>query len=114
MAQMFANIEREYETNGELVHEQDLLTQDLLHKIELEPLNAVQLTKAVTMLKECRQTRRYHKDITEEYEPIIQFMQSGENKKAIKALERVLGEARKRRSYHERRQYIPRVLNDDK
>ena len=89
-----------YNTNEELMKEQDLLTQDLLHKLELENLNAPEMMKVASKLKECRKVRRYHKDILEEVSPIVSFIEDPSNRAAMKKIERLLGDVRKQKNKH--------------
>jgi hypothetical protein len=42
---LMQTLETRYQVNSSGIHEQDQLTQDLLHKLELEPNNAVELVK---------------------------------------------------------------------
>lgn len=102
-----------YNTNEELMKEQDLLTQDLLHKLELENLNAPEMMKVASKLKECRKVRRYHKDILEEVSPIVSFIEDPSNRAAMKKIERLLGDVRKQKNKHKNRFYRPRVLHNE-
>lgn len=43
--QLFQNLDMRYQVNVAGVKEQDLITQDLLHKLELESLDAVEMVK---------------------------------------------------------------------
>ena len=60
-------------------------------------------------LSEVRKERRKHKDAVEELGPIVQFMH--ENRKAINAMEQLLGAVRKQEKYHGNRRYHPKVLD---
>lgn len=100
----------EYNAHIAIMKEQDALTQDLLHKLELEKLNAVQMMQVAKQLKEAREVRRYHKDLMEECEPLAQFLSDPNNKKLLKALERTLGDIRHVKESHKFRRYYPRVL----
>ena len=42
---LMQTLETRYQVNSSGIHEQDQLTQDMLHKLELEPNNAVELVK---------------------------------------------------------------------
>lgn len=107
---LMANVKSEYGAHQELVHTQDQLTQDFLHKLELETLNAVETMKLAKALRECRKVRRYHKDIIEELQPIIDYLSEPSRQKEIKQIERVLGEVRRKQTNHQNRRYVPRVL----
>ena len=97
---------------GEEVNNQDKLTQDFLHKLELGELKRDERSKVATKLAINRQDRRYYKDRVEEFEPIVQFFNDPVNKKVIEKLTQVLGETRRWESYHRDRKYKPRVLKE--
>ena len=50
--------------------EQEKITQDILHSLELDNLNYRDTAKAAIRLREARQKRRNAKDAAEELEPI--------------------------------------------
>lgn len=87
---------------------EDRRSQDLLHAIEFEPSGKAR-NKLATKLKECRVTRRHNKDLVEILEPVYQYMQRDQNRKAINLLEQTLGSVRKIVKKHQNRVYIPRV-----
>lgn len=97
---------------GEEVNNQDKLTQDFLHKLELGELKRDERSKVATKLAINRQDRRYYKDRVEEFEPIVQFFSDPVNKKVLEKLKQVLGETRRWESYHKDRKYKPRVLKE--
>lgn len=88
------------------VNEQDKLSQDLLHKLELEDLSPKERNKVARELQLNRKDRRYYKDLVEETEPIKRYV--ADNKKALDTLKMVLGEVRKVEKFHETRTYIPK------
>lgn len=101
----------------------DKLTQDLLHKLELEKLSCGEKNKIATQLKYCRKDRRYWKDITEELEPFMQLFNAIDNtkkneaecnKRFINMLRTALGNIRRQESYHANRQYKPRIITSEK
>lgn len=100
----------EYNYSYEEVNRLDKLTQDYLHQLELENLKCAERSKVATQLAICRKQRRIHKDKIEELQPLIDFLEESENKKAIERLKRVLGETKKQEKGHENRFYVPRVL----
>ena len=55
----------DYEFNSDEVSRLDRLTQDYLHKLELEGLDYRERAKVATQLKNTRQLRRQSKDTTE-------------------------------------------------
>lgn len=95
------------------VRRQDQLTQDLLHKLELENLNAVEISAVAKQLKECRKIRRSHKDKVEELQPIVDFMSSAKNQSSIESLERLMHEIKKTEAAHKNRTYKNRVLEGE-
>lgn len=94
------------------VNNQDKLTQDYLHKLELGELNCGERSKIATKLAINRQDRRYYKDRVEEFKPIVEFFNDPVNKKVFEKLKQVLGETRRWESYHKDRTYKPRVLKE--
>lgn len=99
---------------GEEVNNQDKLTQDYLHKLELGELKRDERSKVATKLAINRQDRRYYKDRVEEFEPIVKFFEDPVNKKVLDKMTQVLGETRRWESYHKERTYKPRVLKEKK
>lgn len=98
----------EYEWHKEKEKEQDSLTQDILHCLELEEMGYHERARLGKYLSDVRKERRKHKDALEELEPVIQFIDG--NRKAIKAMEQMLGAVRKQEKYHENRSYHPKIL----
>lgn len=97
----------------EKVNEQDKLTQDYLHSLELDDLKCGDRSKLATKLAVNRKDRRYYKDRVEELEPIITFFDEPQNKKMLDKLRaQTLGAVRKAESYHKDRTYTPKVLKD--
>ena len=91
----------------ENVHDQDKLSGDLLHKLELEELSAKDRNVVAKELELNRKDRRYYKDITEVTDPIKRYYT--DNKKAIDSLRLILGELKKIENYHKTRTYIPKT-----
>lgn len=88
--------------------QQNDLTQDLLHQLELDGEQSYpDRCKLVTVLRKNRQKRRGYKDTIEETEVIINY--TSDNKKAVELLKQLLGKVRKAESYHENRVYKPRI-----
>lgn len=112
-----------YKTAYDNVNKCDKLTQDLLHKLELDTLSTGEKNRIATQLKYCRKDRRYWKDIVEEYEPFIQlFNAKADNKKSeaefyirfIRMLREALGSTRRQEAYHADRHYKPRIIVEEK
>lgn len=121
----YTETNNQYLTAYAKVNECDKLTQDLLHKLELDNLSTPEKNKIATQLKYCRKDRRYWKDQVEELEPFIGLFNNigyrignatidqnriEHNKKFINLLREALGQTRKQEAYHADRTYKPRVL----
>ena len=106
----------DYQTAYENVNRCDKLTQDLLHKLELDDLTTSEKNRVATQLKYCRKDRRYWKDIVEELEPFIDIFTPGKNNtaaghiKTINLLSEALGKVRRQEAYHSDRRYKPRII----
>ena len=117
-------VKREYDIASEMVNQCDKLTQDLLHRLELESLSTNEKNKIATQLKYCRKDRRYWKDIVEEVESFVTMFNQTEasqadnkkkaeveaNRRFINMLRETLGKTRKQESYHANRSYKPRII----
>lgn len=93
------------------VNEQDKLTQDILHSLELDGLKYSERARLATKLAAVRKERRMFKDIAEELEPVANFME--ENKKLLNNFGALVGAVRKREKYHSSRRYIPRIIKKE-
>lgn len=103
---LMSKAEDKYELMRTLMFKEEELTQDILHKIELGGYD--NRNKLATQLKHNRQDRRYYKDITEEYAPLVDWL--SKNKGAINSLKQTLGEIRRVEKYHKNRTYTPKVM----
>ena len=104
----------QYNFCSEEVNNQDKLTQDYLHSLELDNLKCGERSKLATKLAINRKDRRYYKDRVEELEPIVKFFEEPQHKKVLDKLTQTLGQTRRAESYHKDRVYVPRVLNEEK
>ncbi len=104
------NAKSDYLYNLEAMKNEESITQDYLHKLELEGLNCRERSKIATQLVANRQARRNYKDAVEELEPIVDFFEDPQNKSLIKRMSELLGQIRKVENYHQRRFYIPKVI----
>lgn len=102
----------QYSAEYDNVHEKDLESQDLLHKLELQSLTYHQEAHLAADLKKVRAARRNSKDAVTVLEPIKEYCET--NASTIKSLERLLGEVRKAEKSLENRFYVPRVLKEGK
>lgn len=117
-------VKRDYDTAFEMVNQCDKLTQDLLHRLELESLSTSEKNKIATQLKYCRKDRRYWKDIVEETEGFVNMFNQTEaslsdgkkkaeveaNRRFINMLRETLGKTRRQEGYHANRSYKPRII----
>lgn len=107
-----AEAQTQHRIYEEEVNNQDKLTQDYLHKLELGELKSSERSKVATKLAVNRKDRRYYKDRVEELKPIVQLFEDPVNKKVFEKLKQVLGECRRWEGYHKDRKYKPRVLKE--
>lgn len=110
---MMEDAKSDYAWNYEEVNRMDRLTQDYLHKLELDELDYRERAKVATQLARCRQSRREHKDTAEVLEPLVEFLDSDRGKTLLNLMREVLGKTRKVESRMETRTYIQRVLKQD-
>ena len=103
---------KDYAWSGDQVHRMDELTQDYLHKLELDGLDYSERAKVATKITKCRQLRRAHKDTCEILEPLVQFLNSDKGRNMINLLREALGKTRRAESRMENRTYYPRVLRE--
>lgn len=89
----------------------ELLTQDYLHKLELQSCSYHARTRVATAIRDCRAERRRHKDNTIILEPLVGFLQTEKGKLLITQLQQTLGAVRKAERVTQDRQYHPRVLS---
>lgn len=110
---MMEEAKRDYAWNYDEVNRMDKLTQDYLHKLELDSLDYKERAKVATQLAKCRQRRREHKDTAEILEPLVQFLESDKGKNLLNLMRDALGRIRKVEGRMETRTYIPRVLEQE-
>lgn len=90
------------------VAEEDKRHQDLIHAIEFEE-NPDRIVQIGMRIHQNRVERRVYKDLFEVTDPVVQFTQDSQNKKALDQMRQLLGKVRKVEKYHENRVYIPRI-----
>lgn len=95
------------------VNRLDKLTQDYLHRLELENLDYRERAKVATAIARCRRQRRECKDTVETLEPLIQFLENERGKNLMNLMREVLGKTRKVEKSMETRTYFPRVLTEE-
>lgn len=108
-----SNIESEYRIASELLEEQNQLTQDYLHKLELGKLNAIELTKVAKSIQDNRKERRKHKNDMEYAQIIVEFVQNPQTRDVLHQLEAALGKLRKMKKQRQYRVYRFRVIDEE-
>ena len=88
--------------------------QDLLHELELNNLNAVEITKVAIDLKKVRKERRIIKNDIERVKTIKSFTDKYNNKFIVNEIKTLIKELYKLQKRQNNRQYEPRVLKDRK
>lgn len=91
---MVENAQSNYKWNYEEVNRLDKLTQDYLHKLELDNLDYRERAKVATQLSKCRKLRRMSKDTVEVLEPLIDFIDSDKGRGMMNQLRETLGKTR--------------------
>lgn len=107
---MLEEAQKDYIWNCDEMKRMDDLTQDYLHKLELDGLDYKERAKVATQLMKCRQARRECKDTIEVLEPLVRFLDSDRGKSLYNQFRETLGKTRKVEKSMENRTYIPRVL----
>ena len=99
MKNFFEGIEKEHSELIEELRNKELEQQDLLHELELNNLNAVEITKVAVNLKRVRKERRIIKNDIERIRLIKNFTDKYNNKfigNEIKVLLKELNRLKKR------------------
>lgn len=92
---MMEDAQKDYAWNYSEVNRMDRLTQDYLHKLELDGLDYKERAKVATSLAKCRQARREYKDTVEILEPLVQFLESDKGKNLLNLMREALGKTKK-------------------
>lgn len=100
--------EQNYKVYEDLLANEDKLTQDILHTLELEDINYNEKAKLATKLKTNRKDRRYYKDVFMIIEELVKWKQ--EYKQSYEMLKQLLGRVRKIEQYQKERNYYPRTV----
>jgi hypothetical protein len=103
------NVKKDYDHYYELVGKMDELTQDYLHDFEFGQLTYSERNKLGTKMHKCRCERRIAKDIVQELEPVVNFIDGNHN--FTNRINELLGEVRKIEKSHINRHYNRRVDN---
>ncbi len=109
--QLMEQAQKSYAYSAEEVRRMEFLTQDYLHKLELQSCSRHVRAKVATAIRDCRTVRRQHKDNTIILEPLVSFLQTDKGKLLISQLQQTLGAVRRAERTTQDRQYHPRVLS---
>ncbi len=101
----------EYNYNLEAMKNEERMTQDYLHLLELGDVGCRERGKIATKLVANRKNRRKYKDAVEELEPIIDFIDDAQNRNVLNKMTQLLGQVRKVENYHKTRIYVPKMLD---
>ena len=108
---MVSQVKEDHKWNSDEVTRLDKLTQDYLHKLELEDLDYRERAKIATRLAKCRQLRRQSKDTTEILDPLMDFLESEKGRQMMNLMRETLGRMRKAEDRMSTRKYRYKVLD---
>ena len=114
MKEFFEGIDNEHEKLLEELNTKELEQQDLLHILELNNLNAVEIMKVATSLKATRKERRIIKNDIERINLIRNFTNKYNNKFIGNEIKMLLKELNKLKYIQKNRKYKFRILKDSK
>lgn len=95
------------------VNDLDYITQDYLHKLELEDLDYSERAKVATKIAKARKERRKCKNRAEELQPLVDYLTSDKGKTMLNSLREVLGKTRKAEDRQKSRTYTNRRLDKE-
>lgn len=114
MKSFFEETNNNYSQLLEEVEDKEAEQQDLLHELELNNLNAVEISKVAIELRKVRKERRIIKNDIERVRIIKNFTDKYNNKFITNEIKMLLKELYKLKSKQENRKYQPRILKDRK
>lgn len=114
MKNFFEGIDIEHSNLLQELSNKEAEQQDLLHELELNNLNAVEITKVAIDLKKVRKERRIIKNDIERVKTIKSFTDKYNNKFIVNEIKTLIKELYKLQKRQNNRQYEPRVLKDRK
>ena len=114
MKDFFEGIDIEHSNLLQELSNKEAEQQDLLHELELNKLNAVEITKVAIDLKKVRKERRVIKNDIERVKTIKNFTDKYNNKFIVNEIKTLIKELYKLQKRQNNRQYEPRVLKDRK
>ena len=103
----------DYSFSKEEVFRLEQMTQDYLHKLELQNGNYHERARVAAAIRRCRVERRVHKDRIAILEPVVQCLSTDRGKMMISQLQQMLGDVRKEERATKDRRYVPRVLSQE-
>ena len=106
-----SGVTEDYKHSQEEVRLLEELTQDYMHKLELQDHTYHERAKIASALRQCRIDRRFHKDRITILDPIVQCLTSDKGKLILSQLQQTLGAVRKAERATQDRRYIPRILS---
>lgn len=106
-----SGVTEDYKHSQEEVRLLEELTQDSMHKLELQDHTYHERAKIASALRQCRIDRRFHKDRITILDPIVQCLTSDKGKLILSQLQQTLGAVRKAERSTQDRRYIPRILS---
>lgn len=112
MKNFFEGIEQEHKELIEELTNKELEQQDLLHKLELNNINAVEITRVAVDLKKVRKERRIIKNDIERIKLIKNFTDKYNNKFIGNEIKVLIKELYKLQKRQENRKYEPRILKN--
>ena len=114
MKSFFEEVEAEHSNLLQELANKEAEQQDLLHELELNNLNAVEITKVAIDLKRVRKERRTIKNDIERVKLIKNFTDKYNNKFITNEIKTLIKELYKLQRKQENRKYEPRILKDRK
>ena len=114
MKNFFENIDKLKTDLEKEIKRTELERNDLLHEIELGNLNAVELTKVASVLKDVLKERRQYKDELDKVMTLKGFTDKYNNKLITGDIIQVLKNLRTLEQNKEKRKYKARVIEDMK
>ncbi len=114
MKEFFEGIDIEHSNLLQELTNKEAEQQDLLHELELNNLNAVEITKVAIDLKKVRKERRIIKNDIERVKTIKSFTDKYNNKFIVNEIKTLIKELYKLQKRQNNRQYEPRILKDRK
>ena len=106
-----SGVTEEYKHSQEEVRVIEELTQDYMHKLELQDHTYHERAKIASALRQCRIDRRFRKDRITILDPVVQCLTSDKGKLILSQLQQTLGAVRKAKRGTQDRRYIPRILS---